>query len=156
MIDDDFFEEKGITGFGTPKFKLRKDLLNSLRAGPLPSDGDLTFAIVLTRLVRSEFEAFGTGGGERLSDPELELAQRTLRGSYTGIGIDLSLPWRNFTGFKTYWLQNDAYGSWQARRDLIARFFDPVQDELDRQEEAEFHTVLAEAVPLVPRPVGPG
>jgi hypothetical protein len=52
-------------------------------------------------------------------------------------------------------LQNDAYGSWQARRDLIARFFDPVQDELDRQEEAEFHTVLTEAVPLVPRPVGP-
>jgi hypothetical protein len=79
MIDDDFFEEKGVTGFGTPKFKLRKDLLNSLRAGPLPSDGDLTFAIVLTRLVRSELEAFGTGGGERLSDPEFELAQRTLR-----------------------------------------------------------------------------
>jgi hypothetical protein len=29
---------------------------------------------------------------------------------------------------------------------LIGKFFDPVQDELDRQEEAEFHAVLAEAV----------
>jgi hypothetical protein len=29
---------------------------------------------------------------------------------------------------------------------LIGKFFDPVQDELDRQEEAELHAVLAEAV----------
>jgi hypothetical protein len=25
--DDDLFEENGVTGFGTPKFKLRTDLL---------------------------------------------------------------------------------------------------------------------------------
>ena len=47
--------------------------------GPLLGEDDLTSAIVLTRLVRSELEAFGTGGGERLSDRELELTQRTLR-----------------------------------------------------------------------------
>jgi len=50
-----------------------------LAPGPLPGEGDLTSAIVLTRPVRSELEAFGTGGSERLSDPELELTQRTLR-----------------------------------------------------------------------------
>jgi hypothetical protein len=112
MNDDYFFEETGVSGFGTPRFKFRTDLLNSLRAGPLPGE-DLTSAIVLIRLVRSELEAFGTGGGERLSDPELELAQRTLRAVLHRLGIDLSLPWRNLTGFKTYWLRNDAYGSWQ-------------------------------------------
>jgi hypothetical protein len=29
---------------------------------------------------------------------------------------------------------------------LIANIFDPAQDELDRQEEAEFHALLADAV----------
>jgi hypothetical protein len=28
--------------------------------------------------------------------------------------IVLDLEWRNFTSFKTYWLKNDANGSWQA------------------------------------------
>jgi hypothetical protein len=144
--DDDLFEETGVTGFGTPKLKLRTDLLNRLRAEPLRDDDDLTCAIVLTRLVRSELEAFGTGGGERLVAAELELVQRTLRAVLQRVGIDPSLPWRNFTGFKTYWLKNDASGSWQARRELIANIFDSVEDELDRQEEAEFRVVLADAV----------
>jgi hypothetical protein len=39
----------------------------------------LTSAIVLTRVVRTELEAFGTVGGERLDDHQVELAQRTLR-----------------------------------------------------------------------------
>ena len=52
----------------------------------------------LYQLIRSELEAFGSGGGERLTDAELELAQRTLRVVLRRIGIDLVLPWRNFTG----------------------------------------------------------
>lgn len=112
----------------------------------MPGEDDLTSAIVLTRVVRSELEAFGTGGGERLTDAQLEIAQRTLRAVLGRVGIDITLPWRNFTAFKTYWLQKGASGSWQARRDLIAASFDPVQDELDRQEEGEFRAVLAEAV----------
>jgi hypothetical protein len=144
--DDDLFEERGVTGFGSPQLKLRTTLLSDLRAGPLPDEDDLTCAIVLTRLVRSELAAFGTGGGEQLVDAELEVVQRTLRIVLQRIGIDLSLPWRNFTGFKTYWLQNDGYGSYQVRRKLIADIFDPVQDELDLQEESQFRAVLADAV----------
>ena len=51
----------------------------TLAAGPLLGEDDLTSAIVLTRPVQSELQAFGTGGSERLSDPELELTRRTLR-----------------------------------------------------------------------------
>lgn len=146
MIDDDLFEEQGVTGFGSPKLKLRTEVLRDLRAGPLANDDDLTCAIVLTRLVRSELEAFGTGGGEHLVDAELEVLQRTLSAVLQRVGIDLSLPWRNFTGFKSYWLQNDGYGSYQVRRNLIADILDPVQDELDRREESQFRAVLADAV----------
>lgn len=49
-----------------PTFKLRIDLLDQLRAGPVPGHDDLSCALALTRLVRAELEAFGTGGGEKL------------------------------------------------------------------------------------------
>lgn len=62
------------------------------------------------------------------------------------VGITLDLPWRNFATFRSYWLRNDCSGSWQARRDLLENIFEPVQTELDRQEEAQFRAVLAEAV----------
>ncbi|KZE98969.1 hypothetical protein A2J04_15160, partial [Rhodococcus sp. EPR-279] len=51
-----------------------------------------------------------------------------------------------YTTFRTYWMRNDCAGSWQARRDLLERFFEPVQEELDRQEEAQFRAVLVEGV----------
>jgi hypothetical protein len=84
--DDDLFEENGNCEFGTPKLKLPADLLQKLRAGPLPEEDDLTCDIVLTRLVHGELEAFGTGGKEPVSEPEIELARRTLRGRAAPIG----------------------------------------------------------------------
>jgi hypothetical protein len=146
MFDDDLFAQQGVTGFGTPVLKLRTDFLKSLRAGPPQGEDDLTTAIVLARLVRSELEAYGTDGSERLSDSELELAQRVLRTVLHRLEINLSLPSRDFASFKSYWLKNGACGSWQARRDIIAKFFDPVHDELDRREEEGFRAVLAEGV----------
>ena len=118
MHDDDLFEEVGNCEFGTPKLKLRADLLEKLRAGSAPEEDDLTCDIVLTRLVHGELEAFGTGGKEPVSEPGIELAQRTLRAVLHRLGITLDLPWRNFSGFRTYCFKHDAYGSWQARRDL--------------------------------------
>jgi hypothetical protein len=97
-------------------------------------------------LVRSELEAYGTAGGERLTEEQIELAQRALRAVLERNSITLNLPWRNFSGFHSYWLKNDGFGSWQARRDLLDKFFDPVQEELDRLEEAQFRAVVAEAV----------
>jgi hypothetical protein len=49
-----------------PTLKLRTDLLDRLRAGSVPGHDDLSSARALTRLVRAELEAFGTGGGEKL------------------------------------------------------------------------------------------
>jgi hypothetical protein len=149
MHADDFFVAlplgPGADPWDPPEVKLRTDLLEDMRARPLPGEDDLT-CVALTHLVRAELEAFGTNRQERLSDSEIALTQRTLRAVLERLGVELALPWRDFSGFRSYWLKNDAYASWQARRDLIGKFFDPVQVELDRQQEAEFHAVLAEAV----------
>jgi len=116
------------------------------RAGSVPGHDDLSSALALTRLFRAELGAFGTGGGEKLGDAEIALAQRTLRALLQRLGIDLTLPWRNFALFRSYWLKNNASGSYQARRDLIEQFLGPLQDALDEREDVEIRAVLAEAV----------
>lgn len=152
MRTDDLYEEVAGSlpdpwGVGaTDRTRLRTEVLLDLRTAPLPGDDELETAGTLTRLVLAELQAFGTGGGETFTEEQLELAQRCLRAVLHRQGVDLKLPWRSFAGFKSYWLQNDGYGSWQARRDLLEGFFGPVLTELDRLEEAQFHAVVADPV----------
>ncbi|MCH9736963.1 MAG: hypothetical protein K0U78_20825 [Actinomycetia bacterium] len=150
MNQDDFFEEIETVnpwgGGSAMTTKLRRDLLKELRVGPVPAVDDLDAAIALTQLVWNDLIAFGTGGGNILDDDELTLAQRALTATLDRIGISLKFPWRDLTTFKSHWIRNSCSGSWQARRDLLEELFAPVQAELDRQEDAQFRTVNAEAV----------
>lgn len=150
MNPDDFFEEiesvSPWTNSATTSTKLRRDLLNELRAGPVAHVDDLDAAIALTHLVWDDLIAFGTSGGNTLDDKEIALAQRALTATLARIGIALSFPWRDFSTFKAHWVRNGCYNSWQARRDLLNELFAPVQAELDRQEDAQFRVVNAEAV----------
>ena len=107
---------------------------------------DLDAAVALTHLVRDDLIAFGTSGSNTLDDKELAIAQRALTATLSRIGITLTSPWRDFSTFKAHWLRNGCYNSWQARRDLLNDLFAPVQAELDRQEDAQFRAVNAEAV----------
>jgi hypothetical protein len=145
---DDFFAETTSTGpWGdTTNTELREDLLTQLRSGAVTGIDDLDAAIALTKLVWEELEAYGTSGGTRLDEEQIALAQRALTATLSRVGISLNLPWRNFTTFRSHWIRNDCSGSWQARRDLLEDLFGPVQAELDRQEEAQFRAVVAEAV----------
>ncbi|WP_210410173.1 hypothetical protein [Nesterenkonia sp. NBAIMH1] len=88
----------------------------------------------------------GTGGGMQLSEDQIELSQKTLKSVLQRLGIVLDLPWRNYSDFKTYWVQKGCHGSWQARRELLSQYFDPVFRELDRLEETRDSGNLAEAV----------
>jgi len=146
-LDDFFCDDHSPTNpFGTPTRVLRDDVLAQLRAGPLPNDDDLDTAIALTHLVHSELQKYGTGGGETFSDSQIEAAQRALRSVLGRHGIDLRLPWRDFGGFRTYWLNHDGHNSWQARREMLHEFFGPVETELDRLEEIQLGAVVAEGV----------
>jgi len=147
VIQDDFFAESADSGpWGTPTVDLRVDLLGQLRAGPVPGYDDLDVAIALTGLVWDELKACGTDGATRLDDKQIALAQRALKATLHRIDIELDFPWRDFESFKTYWIKNDCSGSWHARRVLLEEFFGPLQQKLDKLEEAQFRAVNAEAV----------
>lgn len=85
MQTGEFYEEQSVStpdprgGFATSRIPLRTDLLSTLRAGAIPGDDDLETALALTRMVHGELEAYGTGGGEQMSEEQIELAQRCLR-----------------------------------------------------------------------------
>jgi hypothetical protein len=147
VIQDDFFAESTEPdGWGSPTRELRIDLLGQLRVGSAPGVDDLDVAIALTGLVWDELKAYGTDGATRLVDDQIALAQRALKATLHRIDIELDFPWRNFESFKTHWIKNDCSGSWQARRELLEEFFGPVQQRLDKLEEAQFRAVNAEAV----------
>lgn len=150
MQPDDFFKETETTDFwgalqpGKPT--LDRSFLLNIRRNSAPEVDDLSCAMGLLRLVWEELEAYGTSGGQSLNDEEIAEAQKTLTAVLERLGVPLEIPWRNFSSFRGYWMANDGYGSWQARRNILEELFRPVEDELDRQENAQFRASLAEGV----------
>jgi len=152
MRPDDFFEDE-VDDFlgelqGPPRF--RKDFVRQLRQGPADGHSDIAVAVGLARLVHDDLEAFGTDGGQLLREPEIREAILALRAVLDRIAVvDLEMPFRDYTTFKSFWLREGAYGSWQARRDLLENIFGEVHDRLADQESAELSSALA--VPVSPR-----
>jgi len=135
MLPPDFWTEYEVHSPWTsvPEWKrgLNTELLESLRSEPLADTSDVTAAERLLELTWSELEAFGTGGGNECDDKEIAVVIRTLEAVTRRLGIPLELPFRDFTRFKTYWLRNDGYGSWQARRDILEDLLGPTRKELE-------------------------
>ena len=134
VVDDDPFG-------GRPQ--LDTALLRQLRSSPPADDSNLEAALALVGLLRSEYVSYGTEGGNSLTDAEVGDLQRTARAVLGRLGITLNVPWRDFTGFRSYWQTNGGHGSWQARRDMVAAVFDPVQDALEALEQGAHHELVA-------------
>jgi hypothetical protein len=146
---DDFFTTSGFDEWFNAVDEPRMDVIGNLRAGPIPGDDDLETATALARLVHAELEEFGTSAGvQRMNGDQIAVAQRSLRATLARHGISLNLPWRDYAGFRSYWISKGASGEggWQARRDILGRFFDPVFDQLDRLEDVQFAASTAEPV----------
>lgn len=141
MVPDDLLVDDG-EPFGEPP-KLDTDLLGRLREGPLEDEPDLAAALALVGLLRAEYVACGTDGGYTLTDAGVRDLQRTTRSVLSRLGIALEVPWRDFSGFRSYWVSNGGYGSWQARRDMVAGVFDSVQDALEEMEHGTHHELVA-------------
>lgn len=149
MRIDDFFQESPDTGnpWDSQETELNAELLTQLAQGTAPDPKPLETALSLTRFVREEFEAFGTEpAGLRISEEEARAALRTLRLVLQRQGIEFKPPWRDFSSFKSHWLSEGAYGSWQARRDILEKWFRPVQDQLDEADEQQFIGELTEGI----------
>lgn len=149
LIEDFFANVASLPWSNDPITEPRMEVIRSLGDGPIPGDNDLESAISLTRLVHSELEEFATHANtQRLNDDQIASAQRSLKAVLARHGIDLTLPWRDYKMFRTFWLNEGAKGegSWQARREMLASRFGPVYAELDKLEDAHFSSTLAEPV----------
>ncbi len=121
------------------------ELVVALRRGPVEGRNDIEVAIALAALIHDDLTAYGTGGGERLTDDEMSRALAALEAVTTRLGVPFQAPFRNFKGFRGYWGREGGYGSWQARRDLLDTLFEPLHRKLLRIEELSFDD-LARAV----------
>src|SRR3954452_14778488 len=88
------------------------ELVEQLRRGSIQDRDDLEVAIALAQLVHDELGAYGTDSSQKLDDLEVAAAILALRAVLQRLGVELGLPFRNFTGWRTYWGQNDGYGNW--------------------------------------------
>lgn len=154
MNYEDFFENDinhTINSWSIPQSerKLRFDLVRKLRRGMIPGDDNLVTALSLTRIVWEEYEAYGTDSSQSISNEESRELLRTLILVLHRQGVDIQLPWRDFSSFRSYWLANDGRGSWQARRSIIAQYFEPVRCKLEDLEEKAYANELA--TPVSPR-----
>jgi abortive infection Abi-like protein len=122
------------TSFPDVKISLNTELVESLRAQPLPDVSDVVSAERLLDLVWGELEGYGTDGSNVCDDREIATAIRALEAVAKRLGVSLELPFRDFSRFRSYWLRHDGYGSWQARRDIIEELLEPARKELETLE----------------------
>ncbi len=146
MRSDRFFNSSGGSNpFDDWNERLDTDLIKSLRVGPSAGMDDIETAIALTELLKIDFECYGTDGTQRIrSDSDINLCLRAQGMILERLGIDFDLPWRDFATFRTYWIANEGHGSWQARRDMVEKYFGPLSAQLTFMEDQADAAMLAE------------
>jgi hypothetical protein len=125
-------------------------LMKDLRHGPIGGQSDLEVAIALAELLHADLQHYGTDSQQQLDDQETAAAITALAALTRRLGMRFSLPFRNQTGFRSYWLNNKGSGSWQARRTMLDGWFDPLHQQLIEMEDRSFDAL---AHPVSPRPV---
>ena len=111
-------------GGGPPILNI--ELLSELRTRPPELNDDVESALALIRICYEEFLAYGTNGTTQMTDAGSREALRTLRKLLEKAGYsEFSLPFSDFSGFRSHWHSNGAQGSWQARRDILRPLFEP-------------------------------
>lgn len=127
--------------WGSARKRLNLGFVNQLAS----TSKDLGQIIALVELARDEFIERGTSNQPRIDNSESKSLLRAVKHAAQRLSIPIDFPFRDFDGFYRYWLDNDAYGSWQARREIVNRIFDPVLDTLEDRQERAFMADLASA-----------
>lgn len=114
---------------------------------PIPEVEDLEIFDGLVKLIQEELTAYGTTGAVRLDDDQIEIVLRVAQRVGKRCGIDFPiLPFRNFTGFHTYWKKNDMGGSWAARREYVDDVLSPIKDAIYEMQERFWEETLASPI----------
>lgn len=147
LVSSDFFEEDELSGWGgATRESLNTTWLERLRQAPNPEHSDVDIAVALMDLVHNDLLLFGTSGSESLSDEEMRAAIRTLRAVTTRCGEPFKLPFRDHSTWKGYWLKNEGYGSWQARRELLSALFDEATARLEAMQDQSTASTLVDSI----------
>jgi hypothetical protein len=145
MRVDDYFVDDPASGLdGALDF----DLLDRLRSAPLRDHSDLEAAIALAQLLDQQFESYGTDPNQSITDDGSRGAMRALRALTSRLGVKFDPPFRDFPGFRAYWVSHGGYGSWAARRAMVSEVFGPLLEELERREEAVLRDLVEPVSPL--------
>jgi abortive infection Abi-like protein len=149
---DDLFTTADVSGWASSTTRtFRLNFVQALRLAPSDDVSDLDAAVALAELLQTEFMAYGTGGGEQLDDRSVGTAVRTLRAVLTRLGVSWRPSWQSFTDFRTYWLDHEGYGSWQARRSMVSDEYGTMLRTLyARQDGPTEETVVAVALDALP------
>ena len=134
----DLFIEEPIKSFwGEPSdettTKLDEALISSLLAGPVEDVNDVGAALALLSLADNELRAYGTHGQCELDDKQIALVLRALRAVAGRAGVEIKVPFRNFSTFHSYWSRQGASGSggWAARRAIVHDLFADAFEKLE-------------------------
>lgn len=127
---------------------LRTDLLEGLRRGHIEEFNDLDAALNLLELCHKELIAYATVRNNQLTETDIMLALRSLRMTLFRLGIDTNLPFRNFTTFQDFWIEQGAVGdgSWRRRRALLESTFASIRAALDSLEEHRLTKPLSKPI----------
>ena len=142
VTPEDFFVDNRPMGRRT----LNSELLQRIRSGVNSSNSDVEVGVGLLRLAHDELEAYGTDGKQRMSEDEIRLILRVSQSLLKRMGIALDLPFSDFRTFRSHWLANGAYGSWQARREILHGLFGPTHRELEQREDDEIESTIARPI----------
>lgn len=152
MRPSEFWIEREVPGFdpwgpGRTERVLDTAKLDAIVAGPLPGHRDIETAVALARFVHDQYESYGTSKDGLVGDDESGLLIRTLKVLLRRLSItEFDPPFRDFNSFYKYWIRNDGYGSWQARRDILDEIFEPLHRDLDEREADSISSTLAAAI----------
>ncbi len=125
----DFFQEHSASG--TDQARLNDSLLLAILKDQDVGRSDVEVAEALAQLVREELTAYGTDGRPRTDNDEIKQLIRTMKVVSRRIGVEVSLPFRDYETFHGYWVKSGAYGNWQARRDIVNELFEPMQSQIE-------------------------
>lgn len=151
MRRDELFTDGGEDPFGEPILRLDTKLLQELRKAPLHNDDDLETAIMLTRFLYEEFKDHAERSWARLSEEEVEDAQRCLRGILRRHNIPFHLQWRNFSDAERHWSAQEGPGrpNKAFRLAILDEIFAPPLEAL--YEKLDHHDAVEVATPVSPR-----
>jgi hypothetical protein len=126
---------------------LNTALLDELIVDPADSIDDLTAAEVLLELLHQQFEAYGTGGGEWIEAKDIRVAVDACNEVVRRLGLEsFEIPFRDYSSFYSWWVDHGAYGSWQARRDLLHGIFEQAERTVRSNRIAERRRRVASGV----------